>query len=96
MTIYATKNLALFPGLHGFFVLRFAFSIIHGGGRALCIILNANRRTKNGVGLGTRLQKTYRQYNFKIMNLMSQMCVSIWTVCGGHGTLYVHVQMAET
>ena len=53
--------LASFPGLPCF-VLRFAFSIIHESGRAQkralplpCIILNANQRTKNGGGLGTRL-----------------------------------------
>ena len=53
---------SLVPRPSPFFVLRFAFSIIHGSGRAHsralplpCIILNANRRTKNGGGLGTRL-----------------------------------------
>ena len=47
------------------FVLRFAFNIIHGSGRMVknvlplpCIILNANQRTKNGGGLGTRLLYT--------------------------------------
>ena len=44
--------------MHLFLVLWFAFSIIHGSGRASknifrtvplpCIILNANQRTKNG------------------------------------------------
>ena len=40
-------NVASFPGLPHFFVLRFALSIIHGSGKALClpllcIILNAS------------------------------------------------------
>ena len=40
---------SLIPRPPPFFVLRFAFSIP-------CIILNANWRTKNGGGLGTRLE----------------------------------------
>ena len=47
------ETLASFPDLPRFFVLRFVFSIIHGSG----IILNANQRTKNGGGLGTRLER---------------------------------------
>ena len=39
--------LSLVPRPPPFFVLQFAFSIIH--------VLNANQRTKNGGGLGTRL-----------------------------------------
>ena len=31
--------------------------------------------------------KTYRQYNFHVLNLMSKMYLSILIVCGGHGTL---------
>jgi len=52
-------SLSLVPRLPPFFVLQFAFSIVHGSGRAPlpvpCIILNTNRRTKNRGGLGTRL-----------------------------------------
>ena len=47
--VYNTKIIASFPGLPRF-------------SRALpppCIILNTNRRTKNGVGLGTRLLKLH-------------------------------------
>ena len=42
----ASSFVASFPGLP-VFVLWFAFSIIHGSGRA-CIILNTNQRTKMG------------------------------------------------
>ena len=48
--IYLTgKKVSLVPRPLPFFVLRFSYLPL------LCIILNANRRTKNGGGLGTRL-----------------------------------------
>ena len=51
---------SLVPRPPPFFVLQFAFSIIHGSALPLpCIILNASRRTKNGGGLGTRLHAEY-------------------------------------
>ena len=64
-------NGSLIPRPPPFFVLRFAFSIIHGSGfRALplpCIILNTNRRTKNGEGLGTRLDEWYTLFVMEIL-----------------------------
>ena len=51
-------QLSLVPRPPPFFVLQFVFSIIHGSHHALpllCNILNANQRTKNRGGLGTRL-----------------------------------------
>lgn len=58
-------KLALFPGLPVFFVIQFALKIIHRSGKSAwrktgkffaalllpCIIVNANWRTKHGVGL---------------------------------------------
>ena len=51
---------SLVPRPPTFFALWFAFSIIHRSALPLlCIILNTNRRTKNGGGLGTRLHAEY-------------------------------------
>ena len=46
---------SLIPRPPTFFVLQFAFSTIHRSR-----ILNANQRTKNGGGLGTRLNSTVK------------------------------------
>ena len=57
--MYCSLSLVLRPP--PFFVLQFAFSIMHGRALPLSciilstIILNANQRTKNRGGLGTRL-----------------------------------------
>ena len=67
---YIVSSLILRP--LPFFVLQFVFSIIHGSGRhsALprpCTILNANRRTKNRGGLGTRLYCVCGQKDNRIL-----------------------------
>ena len=48
-----------------FLVFKFAFSIIHT--HNICIILNTNRRTQNGGGLGTRL-RVHRMNNFVVIS----------------------------
>ena len=48
----AYHTVGSFPGLPRFFVLRFAFSIIHG---SVYYIELQTEGKKNGVGLGTRL-----------------------------------------
>ena len=59
----ATDIYSLVPRPTPFFVLQFAFSIIHGGVfytlPLSCIILKKNQRTKNRVGLRMRLQISY-------------------------------------
>ena len=46
---------SLVPRPTPFSVLQFALTIIHGCEPHPCIIVNANRITENGVGLGTSL-----------------------------------------
>ena len=62
MSTETLDRLSLVPRPTLFSVLQFALTIIHRCGRAAknslphpCIIVNPNRRTENGVGLGTRL-----------------------------------------
>ena len=61
------SQVSLVPRPPPFFVLRFAFSVIHGSGRVRKIILNTNQRTKNGGGLGTRLISSYNNKDLRIL-----------------------------
>ena len=83
------KSLPSFSGLHHFFVLRFAFSIIHGRGRAQTTTTKKKwlyyteckpkRKKKNEWGLETRSQ----ELNFKALGLLFHfpvMCLTLSNV----------------
>ena len=80
------KSLPSFSGLHHFFVLRFAFSIIHGRGRAQTTTTTKKwlyyteckpkRKKKNEWGLETRSQ----ELNFKALGLLFHFPVMCLTV----------------
>ena len=66
-------QISLVPRPPPFFVLRFLFSIIHR------IILNENRRTKNGGGLGTRLTSDHciSCFNSRVVAMVARFTVVV-------------------
>ena len=70
---YIQATTSLVPRPPPFFFHWFTFSIIHGSGRARktlpCIILNANRRTKNQGGLGMRLGHHHKACSESVQSL---------------------------
>ena len=85
LTTSSGTTIASFPGLPHFFVLWFAFSIIHGSRRAaknfsavlpfLCIILNTNQRTKNGGGLGIGLVRPKECDSIGFLEYLLRSCL---------------------
>jgi len=84
--IVEDMNHNLVPMPPPFFVLRFAFAL-----PLLCIILNANRRTKNGGGLGTRLYMNHVKYDVQCVKPFVVSFVGLLILCYVRRAYYSYI-----